>query len=275
MDSTKRIYSYNDPVKFLAAEMKRLKIQDKNFSLREWSRRLGYQNPSYLSDVLKGRRKLTLAFSILLARSLELDEKETRFLEVMTLVHRSKNLSEKRQLMRLLNSLRPKELKNSTDLTTEQFALIADWYNWALAEMPRLKDFKTDVNYIAKKLGNQIPKESIEESIDILVRNKILTRTADGELKRSSEGPDFLDPEITKLAAREYHKQMARKAIEALENKKSEDLDFQGSTFCIKKSDVIKLREIIRDFHQKILELGVEDDGDEIYQIHTQLFPLD
>lgn len=275
MDSTKRIYSYNDPVKYLAAEMKRLKIQDKNFSLREWSRRLGYQNPSYLSDVLKGRRKLTLAFSVLLARSLELDEKETRFLEVMTLVHRAKNLLEKRQLMRLLNSLRPKELKNSTDLTTEQFALIADWHNWALAEMPRLKDFKTDLNFIAKKLNHQVPKESIEESIDILVRNKILTRTSNGELKRCSEGPDFLDPEITKLAAREYHKQMAQKAVSALENKKSEDLDFQGSTFCIKKSDTSKLKEIIRDFHQKILELGVEDDGDEIYQIHTQLFPLD
>ncbi len=275
MDTSKRIYSYSDPVKFLTAEMKRLKIQDKNFSLREWARQLGYQNPSYLSDVLKGRRKLTLSFAVLLARSLGLSEQESRFFEVMTLVHRAKSAEEKRQLTKLLNSLRPKELRNSTDLTTEQFALIADWYNWALAEMPRLKSFNSEVDSIAKKFRGKVPKESIEESIEILVRNKILIRLEDGTLRRAGTGPDFLDPEITKLAAREYHKQMAQKAIESLESKKSEELDFQGSTFCIQKKDIAKLREIIREFHQKILELGVRKDGDEVYQFHSQLFPLD
>lgn len=274
MDSTSRIFAYNDPVLFLTAELKRLKVQDRTFSLREWARRLGYENPSYLSDVLKGRRKLTLSFAMLLSRSLGLDEKASRYFEVLALVHQAKNIAEKRQLERLLSSLRPKEMRNSTALTTEQFALIADWYNWVLAELPRIKGFKSDVSYIAERLGGLVPPEAIEESIEILVRNKVLTRTADGQLVRDTDGPDFLDPEITKLAAREYQKQMANKALEALRTRKSEEMDFQGSTFCVRKSDLPKMREIVREFHKKMLELGVDKDGDEIYQLNSQLFPL-
>jgi uncharacterized protein (TIGR02147 family) len=275
MDSNTRIYLFDDPIKFLAAELKRLKQEEKRFSLREWSRRLGYENPSYFSDVLKGKRKLKISLAILIASSLKLDERATRYLELMTLIHQTREVKEKRHLAKLLNSMRPQELKNSTSLSMEQFALIADWHNWALIEMPALKDFRSDVKSIVKRLGGKVSQEAVGESLELLVKYKLLERNAEGGIvRRSSSEPTVLEPEVSRAAVREYQRQMAKKAIEALERQKSEELDFQGTTFAFRTADLPELKRIVREFHQRILTLSQTEEADEIYQFNSQFFRL-
>jgi uncharacterized protein (TIGR02147 family) len=274
MDSSARIYLYDDPIRYLAAELKRLKAENRRFSLREWSRRLGYDNPSYFSDILKGRRRLKVSLAILIAGSLGLDEKATRYFELMTLIHQTKDPKERRHLAKLLASQRPQEMKNSTSLSTEQFALIADWYNWALIEMPSLGDFRSDIKFLAKRLGGRVSEEAIAESLDLLVKYGLLDRDGDSIRRRRDSAPSFLEPEVTKMAAREYQRQMAKKAVESLESQKSEEVDFQGSTLGFRKEDLPELKKIVREFHQRVLSFSQTDGADEIYQLNSQFFRL-
>lgn len=274
MDSSARIYLYDDPIKFLAAELKRFKAEDRRFSLREWSRRLGYENPSFLSDVLKGKRRLKLSLAILISRSLGLDEKATRYFELMTLVHQTKNIKERRHLNKLLVSMRPRELKDSAPISAEQFALIADWYNWVLIELPSLKDFRGDTRSIARRLKGRVAEEAIEESVALLLKYGLLARGPAGICRRDPAAPSLLEPDVTKMAAREYQRQMAKKALESLEEQKSEEIDFQGSTFGFRQSDLPELKKIVREFHQRVLALSRTEAADEIYQFNSQLFRL-
>jgi uncharacterized protein (TIGR02147 family) len=192
----------------------------------------------------------------------------------MTLIHQTKEVKERRHLNKLLVALRPAELKDSSPISTEQFALIADWYNWALIEMPSLKDFRVDTKSMAKRLKGKVSEEAIGESVALLVKYGLLRRDAGGIKRRDESAPSLLEPDVTKAAVREYQRQMAKKALESLEEQKSEEIDFQGSTFGLRKSDLPELRKIMREFHQRALSLSQTEEADEIYQFNSQLFRL-
>ena len=53
-----QVYSFEDPVEFLNFELLERQRRDPRFSLRAWSRRVGYENPSYLFNVLRRRREV-------------------------------------------------------------------------------------------------------------------------------------------------------------------------------------------------------------------------
>ncbi len=52
----KEIFEYNDLLIFLTDLLEHKKELNKNFSMRAWSKLLGYNFPSYLSQCLKGDR---------------------------------------------------------------------------------------------------------------------------------------------------------------------------------------------------------------------------
>lgn len=274
MDANSRIFAYDDPVSFLNAELRRRKRQDHRYSLREWARQLGYRNPSYLSDVLKGRRRLRISVSTLISRELRLNEVASRYFDLTVLISQTRDLKEKRHLVKLLDALRPEEWKDATPRALEQFDLIADWHNFVLMVMPSLKDFRSDLKSISTRMRNQVPVETLEESIRLLVEMGFLKRDNSGNLTSSSDTTIVLEPKVKKMAAREYQRQMAKKAAESLEAQKSEDIEFRGTTISFQKKDMEAVRALVREFHEKIASFHAPTAGDEVYQMNSQFFRL-
>lgn len=274
MKSQQRVFAFEDPVEYLNFELKERQRLDPRFSIREWARQLGYSNPSYLSEVLRRRRKLTVDLGAKLAVNLGLEGKSHRYFELTVLLQKALNDREKQFYSNLLRAMRPQNLQSINRISLESFNLVSDWYHWAILEMTNLADFSSEEKAIAERLATDLEPRNVRAAIERLIRTKFLVRDAAGNLHRANQKTNLLDPKMAALAAREYQRQMAKQALESLDTQAPAEIDFQGSTLAFRAEDMQKATAILRETHKKLLELGADRNGDEVYQLNTQFFRL-
>jgi uncharacterized protein (TIGR02147 family) len=274
MTNQDSIFNFTDAIDFLNYEFESKRIKNARFSLRAWSRQLGYNNPSFLSHILKKERKLKLDVAEKFATQLKLASKSKKYFELLVLLQNSKTVDEKNIYLDLLESLRPKKGLPSQPLSLEAFRIISDWYHTAILELVELKDFKSDINYIAKRLGGEISAQNIKSAIDRLLKLELLEQTASGKLKRAKDNPRLLENYIPSEAIRHFHKQMIEKAKASIECQSINERDIRGTMISVKSKDYSKIQAIIKKAHEDILKYSTTGDGDELYHFNTQFFQI-
>ena len=274
MKSQQRVFAFEDPVEYLNYELKERQRKDVRFSIREWARQVGYANPSYLSEVLRRRRKLTVDLAAKLAVNLGLEGKSYRYFELTVLLQKSLSEKEKQFYSQLLRSLRPTNLQSINRISLESFNLVSDWYHWAILEMTNLADFSSSEKAIAERLATELEPRAVRAAIERLIRTRFLVRDAAGGLHRADQKTNLLDAKMAALAAREYQRQMAKQALLSLDTQEPGQIDFQGTTLAFRTEDMQKACAILREAHKKLLELSADRNGEEVYQLNTQFFRL-
>lgn len=269
---TEPIFAFEDPIDYLNFELKSRRGQDPKFSMRSWARDIGYENPSFLAQVLKRERKLKSELAMKIAQSLRLSGKALKYFEVMVIGSSAQDPNGRSAYKQVIRNLRPKN--KSSVLSLEVFAYVSEWFHYALTEMPQLKDFSSSEDFIVQRLGKKVDRRIVREALDRLVRLGFLVRTAAGEFQRAPIGNYTMDPDTANQALRSLHRSWLELATQALDEQDVKDRDFYGTTFSFKKQNIAKVKEIIRNCHQQILELEATTAGDEIYQFSTQLFQL-
>jgi len=84
-ESLPQIFEYQDIGAFLADILSCKQASNPRFSLRLWSRRLGYTSPSFLSDVLHGRRRINFKLADQIRTTLPLDSKQRAYFSLLAL----------------------------------------------------------------------------------------------------------------------------------------------------------------------------------------------
>ncbi|MCB0405885.1 MAG: TIGR02147 family protein [Bdellovibrionales bacterium] len=264
------VFDYADPREYLCAVLEEKKKRSTAFSLRAWSRQLGFSTPSYLSAVLRGTRRLQPTFATKLSKNLKLSESAATRLEILALRENSKNLAQAELYDRMLKSVSPVAFRTRLDL--DRFKLIADWYHLVLLEMVSLPDFRADAEYLSRRLGKSVMPQLVASALKRLFRLKLIRRQADGRIVRGT-GQVFVGDSVPNQKIRQHHLQFIEKAKRALSEAPLEERDFRGSTFVFNKKNVGKARELIRQLHQALRALS-DGEADSVYRLNTQLFCL-
>jgi uncharacterized protein (TIGR02147 family) len=89
------IYEFIDPIEFVNRQFSLKKELNPRFSLRSYAKILGYENPSLISSVLKGDRKLGPELAEKIAHQLNLSPSEQKYFQLLILIKYAKNPSEK------------------------------------------------------------------------------------------------------------------------------------------------------------------------------------
>lgn len=276
MDHLERVFAFDDPVEFLNFELRERQKRNARFSLRAWSRQVGYKNPSYLSHVLNKKRRLKPEFASKLASDLALKGRSLRYFELLVLNQNAGTETEQETYRKLISATRPKRAGSANHLSTETFALVADWYHWAIIEMANLANFNPDPKEIQKRLTAKVDLATIRKAIDRLLKAGLLTRDGSGKLIRSNRDKDNethapAQPE----AVIAYHKQMGSLALKAVSEQAPEERTFYGTTLTFRKENMKKAQDILKEAHLQLLQLaGHGADGEEVYQLNTQFFRL-
>jgi len=265
-----KVFEFSQPMEYLGSVLQEKQARNPRFSLRAWSRQLGFKSPSMLSAVLKGQRKLKPALATRIALTLELTPLERRYLEVMSLADNSRSDHEKQIHLDILETLRPRQESHELDL--DHFRFIADWYHLAILEMVSLPDFDEDSEAIAQRLGGTLAPMLARAAIDRLLRLELLSRNENGRLVRTPSRVKTGDS-IPSSAVRSHHLQMIKKAEAALQNQPMEERDFRGTTLPLRKKDLPQLKKLVGEFHKKVQALS-SDQGDEVYRVNSQAFSL-
>lgn len=265
------IYDYLDPASFLKDALEEKKKVNSSFSLRSWALRLGMKSHGPLHAMLSNQRNIPKKYVPLLIKSLGLDKKEAKFFELLVDLQRAKSIEEKEVYLERLKLLSPKELREVNDI--DAYKYITEPLHIIVAEMTMLPKFKNSLGWIKSHLRPNINLNDLENIIERLLSLGILKKGKNNKLIKQV-AHIYTAKEIMSKAVQEYHKKMGALAIEEISKQDIDQREFNAISFNIKKNDLPKIKEAIREFSDSLVQDFESETGDETYHLNIQFFSL-
>ena len=220
------------------------------YSLRAFSRASGI-SPTVLSLVLSGKRKLSKKATLKLCNFLELEGRDRSL---------------------ILQACGTQADVNFQKLSLDTFAVISDWYHYAILSALEIPGSKLEARWLAKHL--EISQLEAKRAIERLKSLNLVEETEDGAWRQSGQSIKIENTEST-AATRKYHRQLLQKATESIEKHKITERDFSAMTFAIDPSLIDYARKKIQAFRRELVaDLESRGNAQAVYQINIQLFPL-
>lgn len=226
-----------------------------SFSAKAFAKQLGVE-PSSFYQILSGKRALTDKMCRRLADKLSISPAET---------------------LSLLKGERREGHNNKfskyTQLRSDQFHVIADWYHYAILELTHLSHFKGDVQWISKVLG--VPALEIKFAVERLQRLGLLEITQDAQwIDRLGDAANS-GVQATAPAMRKLQKDILLKAIDALENTPFDERVQLSLTLPTSKTAAKAAKDQIIAFLEELdATLRKNNPPEEIYNVSFSLYPV-
>jgi uncharacterized protein (TIGR02147 family) len=224
---------------------------DKNpkYSLRAFARSLGVE-ASPLSAMLRGKRPISpkMRARLGLALGINLDEL-TKF---------------------------EQEYKSPDyqQIALDTYAIIADWYHYAILELTKVQDFKGTIDYISKTLN--ISKTEAHIAVERLKRVGLLNVKGKRWIDATSEGLlTNINGDLSSQASRKLQAQILQKSILALEELPITVRSHTSMTMAIDPKDLPEAKKHIQEFRRKLCTFFESNKNPkEIYHLNVSLYPV-
>ena len=235
----------------LLKEFLEAQARNPQFSMRAYSRKVGVTQ-SAISEILSGKRKITEKMALKILAGLDLSPDL-----VQDIVASFKKKSDAHT--------RPFKA-----LDIDTFHLVSDWHYFALLSLSETKNFKSNPNWIAKRLDISLAKAN--DALDRLSRLGLLDQV-DGKVVPT--GIQYqVDPGIATPALKKAQRQNLEIATKKLESTKFEERDFTAITLCFDPDRMGEAKALIKEFRKRFSDLMEDGEKKEVYKLCVQLFPL-
>jgi len=247
-----------------------LQRQRKNpsYSLRSFARDLKVSQ-SFLSQVLSFKRKLGDEKAIIIADKLKFKSVQKRLF--LSLIRR--DLSKSSQSQEILNSEIVDLLKKSPKfavLSEDTFNIVADWHYFAILELTAIKNFKSNVEWVARRLN--IPVSVAQTAVERLLRVGLL-ESHNGCWRKVER--DYIFENVPSHAIRRHHRQTLDLAHLALQQQRLSEREFFTISMPMDPKYVAKAKEAISEFSKKLMSEMQESEPKSVYKLAIQFFRLD
>lgn len=156
-------------------------------------------------------------------------------------------------------------------ITLDAFAIISDWYHYAILSLLEISESTLDPKWISQRLG--ITALEAKLAIERLKRLELI------ELKnnrwRQTGVPIRFDNAVSNSTIRNFHKQLLSKAVESLENDPKHLRDFSSMTMAIDPGHLPfafeEIKKFRRELTQKLEKLGSPK---QVYNLTIQIYPI-
>lgn len=228
-------------------------LKNPAFSVRALAKKLGMQ-ASAVSEIIKGKRKISVKLARRIAEKLSLSPKETQSLLSLFNVESS-----------------DAKVDSSVEIANEQFFVISEWYHFAILSLAETTRFKSEPQWIAQRLNIKVSEA--QEALDRLVhlgmliyKNKKYQLT--GEQFKTQDG-------VSHVAIRKSHHQSLDRAKQSLDNDSVALRDMFSMTLSMDVEQLPEARQLIRKFANQLTHLLESSPRkNEVYKLGIQLFPL-
>lgn len=252
----------NPSVEILRDEFERRRRVNPRYSQRSFAKHLGLA-AGELSEVLSGKRKMSLKMGLRVARVLGMTTLEIR--EFIGRLNESQERGGRPAAK--LNGAQFRFERMSTDI----FHAISDWYCFAILSLAETKDFQWTPAWIACRLDVHV--SDVKNAIQRLLRVGYLT-LENGRLRASKEGVEWSE-DIPVAAIKNFHRAQLNKAIHALEFQDISEREISGVGFAIDPDDLPKIKKEMSRFQDELIErFSKSKNRREVYQLEMALFRI-
>ncbi|MFZ4715262.1 MAG: TIGR02147 family protein [Bacteriovoracaceae bacterium] len=258
------IYEYKTLSVYLKAFHDYKKQSNPRWSLGLWSQKLGLTGTGTLSNFISARRIPATKTLELIKKSIGLSEYESQYFDALVVVStKNTNPALQKAAQALLSSKAVG--KEYFEMTDDQFKQVSSPLGVLLIEAVKLKNFQKDAQWIKGHLKLlKITEAEIEERLDMLTNLGLL----------QSDKPHYKTPvDTSSEVLKEYYEECLEINRQAVRNLAREERYLNSITFCCSREKVEALKEAIHEFSKQTLHEYDQEEGDIVFQLHTQLVP--
>ncbi len=248
-------------IQILRQELEKRVQRNASYSAKAFANDAGL-SPSYLSQVLSGKRSLKLSTAYQLTQRLNWSTRRSKIF--LDLLQSNKSNAPTKDTETLTHSPY-KALKKST------FERIPGLLAFSIMELTLVEDFQPTTPWIAERLG--CSRIETERTIVHLVELGLLV-WSDETLKCKY---DFFEcPENEEsLAGKNFHGQVLEKAIKEQKRQNRDHIEYRTVTVSTSVKKISEAKKMIQDFEEQLISFLSTGKKDSVYQWGTQLFRLD
>ena len=162
------IQDYRD---ILRQEFVQRQRRNPRYSLSAFSNSLGLKTP-HLSAIFSGRKGLSAVSATRIARAMGWVAEETDQFVNLVQAHHARDKSV-RQLARSRAAMFSRN-KDFSILDLDRFQLVSDWHHFAILHLFELKDFVSDIDWIAHRL--ELDRKLVGEAVARLEKAGLVLR---------------------------------------------------------------------------------------------------
>ena len=246
----------DEPLEILRAELLARTRRNPQFSLRAFARVLGLA-PARLSELLSQKRKMTSGQAHRIADGLGYPPAKRRRLLETVEGARAKTVA-------------PAEARQYTALADDHFAIIADWWHFAILSLLETVDARDDAVWIGRRL--RISPVIARGALARLERLGLLTGPSGA--RRPTHADLTTSHDLPSSALRISHTQSLKNAVRALAEVPVQARDISSITMAIDPARLPEAKALICDFRRRLAALLEAGTKSEVYDLNVQLVPL-
>ena len=163
------------------------------------------------------------------------------------------------------------EMSDFYTLAADSFAVLADWYHFAILELTFVNGFKSDPRWIASELDVSV--QEVKGAIDRLLRLGLLEMNG-GKLMKTHESVSNHVGLKSTSAHKTLQKQVLSKALSAIDETGAEDKDITSITMAIDPKNIELAREAIKNFRRELCATLENGNQTRVYNLAIQLYPI-
>lgn len=267
-----KVQTFTDYRSFLLAHAQDKKRLSRDWTYGIWARSIGLKDTSSITKIIQGQRHPGPDITKKLINYFRFNEKESLYFSDLVAFQKIK--SDPRLSVVLLEKMGKQNPNISSKvLDDKSFSLISNWYCLAIREMVRLESFFEDPNWISKNFNFKVTPKEASRALELLFDLELLSRDKSGKIKittgRYSTANDY-----SSEAIKRFHEATLDNAKQAIRQLSVTEREFSASTFTMKRSNLPQAKQLIREFKERFEELLEEDQGDNVFQLQIQFYPL-
>ncbi len=239
-----------EPRDVLRAELARRGEKNARYSLRAFAKSLGMSH-TVLSLVMSGKRQLSKRAAARVVNALALSPEESQ------------------ALFRERSETASNFVATPTPLDLDTFAVISEWYHFAILSLLEIPKARLETGWISKQLGITNLEASL--AIERLTRLGLIARGKEGRWRQTKKSYR-IDPRYSTAATRRFQFQLLDKATQSLQNEPLDHRDHTSTTFAMDPALLPYAKARIQKFRRQLSsELEQLGTPKRVYNLTVQL----
>lgn len=262
---------FSDIRNFLKEYSFAMKDQFSNWTLTEWSQDLGLESPTSLTMILNGQRNIGPSIETAFIKYFSFSEKNLRHFRLLIKQDKITSSDPLHDLLENEIALNT-NAKPTTTLSSKQLESINHTYYFSLRQLARLLPIPKDQKYLEKVFMCEENAINFIEIFEILESQGMLLHRNG---LYSAVDVVFDTPEnISSESIKQIHEASGQVALQAIRKFDVAERNFQSCTLSVNRKHLPQAQALIDKFLDDFETLIDSKEGDSVYQLNVQFFPM-
>lgn len=262
------IFDFMDYRQYLMSLFKMRQESNSAYSMRKFSKDLGFSSPGYAKYILVDCKPLGAKGIESISNHLKLKEQQKNYFKLLVKLGNEQCEQKRSEIEHQLIELLP--VNSAILLEDEYYYYLSNRMCTVICMLIEVnkKDFVADPYWISRKTRLPTSLSEINKALDFLIKHKFIEKTPEGYVNRTLNLKS--NDEIRSVAVQNFHRTVLAEGVHAISEPVGQR-EFQHLTVTIPAEKVSDLKNRLKEFLQKTKEWINSQEGEEFPDSRTAI----